>query len=163
MSLTEELYTKREYLADLATCQRVLRTARENIGNGISGLELIKLEAQVAATVKLAKARWAENARWFGALAKAKREWAMKAFGEHDHESLKRLAFLKFVVATLLDGVEPRTPDRVIAMPEGFGPWCRERDERNRRFMPDCDYEICIGGRWKPVQRQELPDKVRWI
>lgn len=163
MSLIDELYTKRQYLDDLGTCDRILRQARENIGNGVSGMQLMALEHNVAATRKLIKARWAENGRWFGALARAKRGWARKQFGEHDHESYKKLQFLKFVVASILDGAPEARPERIIAMPEGIGPWARERDIRNRVFMPDCDYEICIGGRWRPVQKADLPDKVRWI
>lgn len=166
MSLFDELYTKREYFDDLAECQRILRLGREGCADGtIQGLELMVLEANVAAMVKKIRLRWALNARWFGALAKAKRDWAMKVFGEHDHESLKRLAFLRAVVARLLEGMPERLKERLIAMPEGMGPWARERlsHERNRGFMPDCDYEICTGGRWMPVHKADLPDKVRWV
>ena len=105
--LIDNLYTKRQYLADLAQCANILHLAREGVcDKTVRGLDLMRIEQQCAQVVKLAKARWAENGRWFGALERAKRDWARKQFGEHDHESLKKLNFLKFVVASILDGVE---------------------------------------------------------
>jgi hypothetical protein len=105
--LIDNLYTKRQYLSDLAQCANILHLAREGVcDRTVRGLDLMRIETQVAACVKLAKARWAENGRWFGALERAKRDWARKQFGEHDHESLKKLKFLKFVVSKILDGVE---------------------------------------------------------
>jgi len=164
MSLMDELYTKRQLFADLAQCDALQRKALEVLcEHRITGFEYNALLAPLAQARKSARMRWAENSRWFGALAKAKREWARKQFGEHDYESLKKLNFLKFVVATLLEGIEPKRPDRVIAMPEGIGPWARERTTRNRTFMPDCDFEVCTGGVWRPVLKADLPDKVRWV
>lgn len=165
MSIQDELYTKREYLDDLAAVDSILRTAREAVcDKQISGLQLVQIEELCAQTCKLIKARWAGMGRWFGALAKAKREWAKKQFGEHDHESYKKLAFLKAIVAQILEGSEQRV-EREIAAVEGFGPWCRERTERDlkRGYMPDCAYEICTGGKWRPVQKHDLPDRVRWV
>ena len=67
--LIDNLYTKRQYLADLAQCANILHLAREGVcDRTVRGLDLMRIEAQVAACVKLAKARWAENGRWFGAL-----------------------------------------------------------------------------------------------
>jgi hypothetical protein len=166
MSLEEELYTKRQYLSDLAEAQRILSAARTAVADGtLQGLQLMEFERQVAAKVKRIKARWAEMGKWFAALAGAKREWRMRMFGEHDAALYRKIAFLKHVVAMLLEGVErpvetepePATAGRV---------WCRERTSKARNgieFMPDCDYEICTGGRWMPVQREQLPDQVRWI
>lgn len=170
MSLTDDLYTKRQFLNDLAQCDAIASAAREACAaRQITGLALMELEPKIAQARKLARARWAENARWFGALAKAKREWARKVQGEHDHESLKKLNFLKFVVASLLDGIaDVPSPVERSWIPEGTGPLCRERGSKRRagmvaEFMPECDYEICTGGRWTPVQKQDLPDRVRWV
>jgi len=168
MSLADDLYPKRQYLSDLAECASVLRQAREGVADGtIQGLQLMVLERQCAELTKRIKARWAEMGKWFAALAKAKREWERKQFGEHDYEAFKKLAFLKFVVATLLEGVE-KPLERVGygEAPEAGRVWCRERGDKRRNgieFMPDCDYEICTGGRWMPVQREQLPDRVRWV
>lgn len=165
MSL-DDLYPKRQFLADLAACDAMLRTAREAVcDKRMSGLQLCTLEQRIDATRKLARKRWAEMGRWFAALANAKREWRLRAMGEHDAELYRKIAFLKHVVALLLEGIERSEPEPEPE-PSAIGQlWARERTERDlaRGFMPDCPYEICTGGRWRPVQKSELPDRVRWV
>lgn len=165
MSLQDDLYPKRQWLADRAQCDAILRKAREAVCDGkLQGLQLIELERQVAATRKLANARWASMGRWFAALANAKREWNLRVFGEHDAELYRKIAFLKHVVALLLDGMPKDAPTSKDAIPSGTL-WARERTQRDlaRGFMPDCPFEICTGGCWRPVQREQLPDRVRWV
>ena len=175
--MNDALYTKVQFQNDLAVLEAAKHLARTKVADGgAQGLWLLNVEYQLSTLEREYRRRWADSQRILGAYRGRKAQ--LESIQAHLQSNpsceecihaepglTRKVRYLKFMTGQILEGSMRQL--EIDAAPEDAGvplTWARERDSKRRAaFMPDCEYELCTGGAWRPVHRDELPSRVKWI